>query len=220
MWLFAYKSYLHYRSSHNPMANINVYFGLALGVGLFWYGVPVIFTRDPNILLITYYLTTFFVQLSLLIVIWFVWFAILRNKIRLRMLMIPAILIVAAIMVLEVMTSGVTVDSSAIPVQYIDIFTVAVLKSIMYIGVGFSIGGFYLVQGAKQAQMRAKFRLVMFGLVFILISGATAWSSLVEHGRDTVAGSYVDIVMFIFFLLVIAIPMIRSRSLPNQPTQV
>lgn len=202
LYTFAWKSWRTYRRTKNPLAQIYVALGVTFGSGLFFFGVPALFTQDPQWLRYTYFLADFFVQLSLQVAIWLLWFLGLRNRIKLLHIYLVSIPFSSVLLTLQGLTSHVAVSYSPLMIVYTDQVPVLVLKSIIYISVAMPIGYFLIHQAPRQATGRAKLKSFIAGMTFILVGLAATSNNIFDQGSDTPLSATIVAIFFVVFFFV------------------
>lgn len=201
IYAFTLKSFLSYKRTKNPLARIYIWLGLTFGTGLLFYGLPGLITQNPHILRITYFTADGFVQLALQFGVWLLWFIGMRVHISLKYLLSCTVPISVATMIIEVLTSHVSVSHSPHLIVYTDKFPVLVLKSILYVVVALPIAYFLLKQVPNQANTRAKFQSFIAGMIFIIVCIAATSNNIFDKGSDTVQSSTELAIFFTIFLL-------------------
>ncbi len=206
VYTFGFRSLLAYRETGNQVAKI--YFGMtmAYGLGFFTYGILGVFTLDPNKLLISYVLGDLGVQIGIQFQVWLLWFIGLRNRLRLRYLLIASFSFSTILMILEAYTSKVSVSPSPLLFVSVDIPVVLVMKCILYIAICWPLGYFFLTQSRLQPTTRAKVTSISTGLLFLIVSGAAVLNSITSGGSDTYESSLIDAGIFLIFWIVNLIP--------------
>jgi hypothetical protein len=214
--VFGFRCYRNYQATRNPIAGSGAYIGLFICIAWFWFGVPVFFTRDPQILLVTYCINTTFIQLSYLAQAYLLWFLGLRSRVRLSVVMAVVAIWATINMIIEIMSSRVVVTGGLIPVQFIDTYPLAIVKSILYVGVSVPIGFLFIRLASKENVLKSKLRSIAIGLAFISVSCSKAWGNITAQGRDSVLTATVDIVMFSVLLIALLAPSVWNK-LRKQP---
>lgn len=202
LYTFALKSWLSYRRTHNPLAQMYYVLGLAFGTGLFFFGVPGLFTQNLHILRYTYFLADFFVQVSMQAALWLLWFLGLRSRLRLSYLYIMTIPFSAVLMTLQALTSQVSLSQSPYLIVYTDKPAVLILKSIIYLAVAMPIGYFLIRQVPSQISLRAKLKSLTAGMTFILVGLAATINNIFDKGSDTADSAIIVAGFFVIFLIV------------------
>jgi hypothetical protein len=201
VYAFSTKSILSYRRTKNPLAHIYSWLGFTFATGMLFYGLPGLITQNPHTIRYTYFLADIFVQLSLQFGIWLLWFIGMRVYISLKYLLALTVPLSIAIMIIEVLTSKVTISASPHLIIYTDMFIVLVLKSIIYILVALPLAYFLLKQVPNQATWRAKFQSFIAGMIFITVCLAATSNNIFDKGSDTVQSSMDLAIFFTIFLL-------------------
>lgn len=201
MYTFAFKSWISYRYTRNPLAQMYCVLGAAFGTALFFFGVPGLFTQDAHILRYTYFFADLFAQVTMQAGFWLLWFLGLRNHIRLDYLYLITIPFSAVLMTLQALTSNVAVSQSPYLIVYTDKPAVLILKSIIYVAVSLPIGYFFLRQVPRQTTLKAKVKTMMAGLTFIVICLAATSNNIFDKGSDTPESATIVSIFFVIFLL-------------------
>ncbi len=202
LYTFAWKSWRSYRWTKNPLARMYLVLGLTFGTGLFFFGVPGLFTQNLHILRYTYFLADLFVQISLQAALWLLWFLGLRNQVRLYYIYLVSIPFSAVLMTLQALTSQVGLSQSPYLIVYTDKPAVLILKSIIYLAVAMPIGYFLIHQVPSQVSLRAKLKSLMAGMTFILVGLAATINNIFDKGSDTADSAIIVAGFFIIFLIV------------------
>ncbi len=202
LYVFGLKSWRSYRRTKNPLARMYCALGLTFGTALFFYGVPGLLTQNLHILRVTYFLADLFVQISLQVQVWILWFLGMRNRIRLDYLYLVTIPFSTVLMTLQALTSHVGLTSSPYLITYVDKPAVLILKSIIYMGLAMPIGYFLIRQVPNQAVSSAKLKTLVSGLTFIIVGVAATYNNIFDKGSDTQQSAAVIGVFFTIFLLV------------------
>ena len=202
VFLFSWKSFLAYKESGNQIARIYFWLSMAFGIGFLAYALPPIFVRDENIIKITYILSEAGVQIGLLIQIWLLWFIGLRNKVRLRYLYAVGVPYSAAIILIEALTSTVTINPAPLLIAQSDITIALIMKYINFFVICWPLGYFFIVQAKLQPTTKARITSITTGLIFIIVSAG----AITAGGGDTVTSSLIDGIIFFFFIIINLIP--------------
>ncbi|MGH7194896.1 MAG: hypothetical protein ACREJM_15380 [Candidatus Saccharimonadales bacterium] len=201
LYTFSVKGWRSYRLTRNPLGQIYLVLGLTFGTALFFFGVPGLFTRDTHILRITYFFADLFVQITMQVGIWMLWFLGLRNRVRLDYIYLLTIPFSAILMTLQALTSEVAYSASQNLIIYSDRTSVLILKSIIYVAVAVPIGYFLLRQAPLQTSAKAKLKSFMAGMTFLVICVAATSNNIFDNGSDTPTSSAVVAVFFLIFFL-------------------
>lgn len=202
LYAFGFKSWRIHRLTKNPLAQMYYVIGATFGTALFFFGVPGLLTQNAHILRYTYFLADFFVQVSMQVGVWILWFLGLRNRVRLQSLYIFTVPFSVLSITLEVLTSHVGISRSPYLIVYADKPPVLLLKSIIYVAVAMPLGYFFLRQVPSQTSLRAKAKSLVAGLTFIVVCLAATSNNIFDSGSDTPTSATVVGGFFIFFLLV------------------
>lgn len=203
---FGLRSFFAYRESGNEIAKIYCGISLSFAVGFLLFGLPAVFTIDTTKLIKTYVLSEAFIQLGMQFQVWLLWFIGLRNRVRLRYLLLASGLMSASIVVIEAFTSRYKIMTNPLFFVSMDIPLALIMKSILYIAVCWPLGYFFIVQARHQASFRSKLTSYVTGLVFLIISAGAVASCITSGGGDTYSSSVIDSIVFIGFLVVNLIP--------------
>jgi hypothetical protein len=195
------KSRSSYRRTRNPLAQMYYWIGLSFGTGLFFFGVPGLFTQNLQVLSYSYFMADFFTQVTMQIGFWLMWFLGLRNRIRLRLLLAFTIPFSVVLMVLQGLTLRVELSQSPYLIEYLDQPPVLILKSIIYGAVSWPLGFFILRQAPSQLTLSAKIKSAALGLAFILVSTAAIINNVFERGGDTKESATIVAIFFVVFFL-------------------
>ena len=201
LYIFALKSWLSYRHTRNPLAQMYYMLGLAFGSGLFFFGVPGLFTQNPHILRYTYFSADFFIQLSLQVALWLSWFLGLRNRVRLRYILACTIPFSAVLLTIEVLTSRVSVSQSPHLIIYMDKPPVLIMKSIIYLLVALPLGYFLLRQVSSQTTLPARIKTFMASMTFIVVGLAATSNNVFDKGSDTAQSATIVAGFFVIFIV-------------------
>ena len=201
VYAFMIKSILSYRRTRNPIARIYIWLGLTFGTGLLFYGLPGLLTDNISILHYTYFVADIGVQLSLQFAVWLMWFLGMRLYVSLKYLLAVSLSLSFAIMIIEVMTSKVSISQSPHLIVYQDKLPVLILKSIIYVLVALPVGYFLLRQVPNQATAKAKIQSFISGLLFIIVCLAATSNNIFDKGSDTISSSTDLAIFFAVFLL-------------------
>lgn len=201
LYTFSIRSWRTYKRTQNPLAQMYSLISLTFGTALFFFGVPGLLTRDAHILLYTYFAADFFVQVTMQVGVWVLWFLGLRNSIFLRYLYLLTIPFSLVLLTWEVLTSHVSVSQSPYLIVYADKPPVLILKSIIYVAVALPIGYFLLRQVPKQVTWRAKLKSFTSGMIFIAVCLVATSNNIFDKGSDTPDSARTVLIVFIIFLL-------------------
>ncbi len=185
--------------------------GATFGTALFFFGVPGLLTQNTHILQYTYFSADFFVQVSMQVQIWILWFLGLRNRVRLRHIYAFTIPYSIVLITTEVLTSHVGISHSPALIVYEDHPPVLILKSIIYMAVAMPLGYFYLRQVPRQTTLQARAKSLVSGLTFIVVGLAATSNNVFDKGSDTPTSALIVMVFFVIFLLV-QLPRYRRRT--------
>lgn len=202
LYLFVIRSWRTYRITRNPLGQIYTILAFTFGTALFFFGVPALFTQDTHILRVTYFMADLFVQISMQVQVWALWFLGLRNHARLGYIYMVTIPFSAVIMTLQAMTSHVTVSQSPLLVLYSDETAVLILKSIIYVAIALPIGYLLIREAPRQVSMKAKAKSFVAGMTFIVIGLAATFNNIFDNGSDTPGSAAVVLTFFIIFVVV------------------
>jgi len=210
-WQFAIKALFSYRSSNNPLARIYGLLGVSLGTALFFFGVPALLTNNVHTLKYTYFLADLFVQVTIQLEVWLLWFIGLRTNVKLRNLLVVTIPFSTVLLSAQLLTSYVTISTKPNLVIYTDKPLVLALKSIIYMAIALPLGYFFLKQIPNQPSFRAKAKTLFSGLIFIILSSAATSNNILDKGSDTTTSATILGIFFALFLIVNLLP----RSSPT-----
>ena len=213
LYIFVFRSWRTYRVTRNPLAQIYTLLALTFGTALFFFGVPALFTQNTHILRYTYFLADLFVQISMQVQVWALWFLGLRNYVRLDYIYMVTIPFSAVLMTLQAMTSHVSVSYSPYIITYSDQPVVLVLKSIIYVTIALPIGYLLLRQVPKQTSLKSKAKSLVAGMTFIVICLAATSNNIFDKGSDTPGSAAVVLTFFIVFVVV---QLIRPAHRPGR----
>lgn len=201
LYTFGFKSWRSWRRTANPLARMYYTLGAVFGTALFFFGVPGLLTQDTHILRYTYFSADFFVQVSMQVQVWILWFLGLRNRIRLRHLYLVTIPFSILSITLEVLSSHVGISQSPYLIVYADKLPVLVLKSIIYVTIAMPLGYFLIRQAPRQTTLRAKAKSFTGGMIFIGVCLAATSNNIFDKGSDTRSSAITVMVFFTIFLL-------------------
>jgi len=201
LYAFVFRSFFNYKRTKNPLARIYTWLSLVFGTGLLFFGLPGLLTQNPHILRYTYFTADGFMQLSMQLGVWLIWFLGLRTYVKLRYLLAITIPFSLVSLTTEVLTSNVTVSRSPHLIVYTDHFPVLLMKSIIYLAVAMPIGFFLLRQVPNQTSVSAKLKSLVAGLMFIIVALAAVSNNIFDKGSDTVQSATDLAVFFTVFLL-------------------
>jgi len=201
LYTFSFKSWRTYIRTRNPLARMYSTLSLTFGTALLFFGLPGLITQDPHIIRYTYFSADFFVQISMQIQVWILWFLGMRNLIRLGYLYVLTIPFSIVLLTLEVLTSHVGVSQSPYLIVYSDKPPVLILKSIIYVTIAMPIGYFLLRQAPRQPNWRAKVKSLASGMFFISVCLAATSNNIFDKGSDTPGSARTLLVVFFIFLL-------------------
>ncbi|HEX5743884.1 MAG TPA: hypothetical protein VFX84_00310 [Candidatus Saccharimonadales bacterium] len=202
LYIFAFRSWRSHRITGNPLARMYYVLGLTFGTALFFFGVPALVTLDTRILRYSYFFADLFVQISMQVQVWLLWFLGLQRRVRLDYLYLATIPFSAILMTLQATTSQVAISLSPYLVVYTDEPVVLALKSIIYVAIALPIGYFLLRQAPQQTSFRAKLKSFVGGMTFIVICLAATSNNIFDKGSDTPASAAVVLSFFIIFIIV------------------
>lgn len=177
---------------------------LLMGTSFFFFGVPNLFSQDPNVLIKTYYLADLFAQLGIIAQTRLLWFIGFKNKISWLVILVPVALWSLSIMLLEtrLIPSHVVVDTNARLVLYIDQPAVLYMKSILYMVVAYPISYFFIRQGFTQKVLKAKINSIAAGMVFLFVATSSIQNALFSNGGDTKTTAITNTILFLLFQVV------------------
>jgi hypothetical protein len=201
LYVFVFKSFFTYKRTKNPLARIYTWLSLIFGTGLLFFGLPGLLTQNPHILHYTYFVADGFIQLSMQLGIWLIWFLGLRTYVKLRYLLAMSVPFSLVLLTTEVLTSNVTLSKSPNLIVYTDHFPVLLMKSIIYIAVAIPIGFFLLRQVPHQTTLSSKLKSLVAGLMFIIVCIAAVSNNIFDKGSDTVQSATELAIFFTIFLL-------------------
>lgn len=214
LYTFAFKSWRSYRRTRNPLGRMYYVLGLAFGTALFFFGVPGLFTQDPAILRYTYFAADFFVQVSMQVQVWLLWFLAFRNHVRLRSLLLVTVPFSAILLTSEVLMSHVSISQSPYLVVYADQPLTLILKSIIYMSIAMPLGYFLIRQVPNQTTLQAKAKTFIGGMTFIVVGLAATSNNVFDKGSDTAQSATIVAVFFVvFFLIQLLRPPSRTTTL-------
>lgn len=202
LYLFVIRSWRSYRVTRNPLAKIYTILSFTFGTALFFFGVPALFTQDTHILRVSYFMADLFVQISMQVQVWALWFLGLRSRVRLDYIYMVTIPFSAVLMTLQAMTSSVSVSQSPFLVLYTDKPAVLIMKSIIYVSIALPIGYLLIREAPKQTSMKAKAKSFVAGMTFIVIGLAATSNNVFDNGSDTPGSAAVVLTFFIIFVVV------------------
>lgn len=211
LYVFAFKSSINYRRTKNPLARIYTWLSFVFGTGLLFFGLPGLLTQDAHILRYTYFMADGFIELSMQLAVWLLWFLGFRTHIKLRYLLAVTVPFSIALLVTEVLTSNVSISHSPHLIVYTDHFPVLLMKSIIYTVVSFPVGFFLLRQVPNQTTLSAKVKSLAAGLMFIIVALAAVSNNIFDKGSDTVQSASELAVFFTLFLVVQLVSRRASR---------
>lgn len=211
LYTFSFNSWRAYQQTKSLLSRMYCVLSLTFGTGLLLFGAPGLFTQDIHILRYTYFSADFFVQASMQIQVWILWFIGLRDHIMLKWLLACTVPFSIVSMALEVMTSRVSVSQSPHLIVYLDKPPVLILKSIIYVVIAMPLGYFLLQQAPAQVTRRAKVKSATAGMVFIVVCLAATSNNIFDKGSDTVSSSFTVLIFFVIFLLA-QLPRPRARQ--------
>lgn len=214
VYRFGIKGYRSYRKSKNPLSKIYGFLGLTLGTSLFFYGVPILITINADIIKYTYFIGDLFAQIAMQINIWLLWFIVFRYRVRLRNILIFSVPYSVILLAIQLKTSYITYSYNPLIVGYNDHTSLIILKSIIYIGVAWPLGFFFLHQLPSQPDLLTKFKSLIIGGMFILISGIATYQEITDKGADTYNSALFSLVIFLVFLAGSLIPKSKNKPLP------
>src|SRR5665213_159740 len=201
LYTFSFKSWRSYRRTKTLLAQMYYVLGTTFGTALLFFGVPGLLTQDTRILLYTYFVADFLVQISMQVQVWILWFIGLRNRARLKTLLTFTLPVSVLSITLEVLTSSVSVSQSPHLVVYTDRTPVLILKSIIYMTIAIPLGYFFLRQVPRQTTRQAKIKLIASGMFFIIVCLAATSNNIFDKGSDTPSSAITVMVFFVIFLL-------------------
>lgn len=212
LYTFSWKSWRSHQRTRNPLARMYYILGLTFGTGLFFFGVPGLITLNLHVLRTTYFMADLFVQVSLQVALWILWFLGLRNRLRLGAIYLVTVPYSLALMILQGLTSHVAISQTPFLIDYADKPAVLIMKSIIYMAVAMPIGYFLIRQVPLQTSSRAKLKALMGGMTFIVVGLAATYNNVFDRGSDTASSATVVAGFFIIFLLV---QLLRPTRGPN-----
>lgn len=201
VYAFTIKSTLSHRRTKNPVARIYSWLGFWFATGMLFYGAPGFFTNDISVLKHTYFVADICIQTSMQFGVWLAWFIGLRSYISLKYLLGISIPLSILTMIIEYSTSMVHVSQNPHLLQYTDIFTLLVLKTITYTLVGLPLAVLLLRQVPNQTTLRSKFQSLVSGLIPVIVVGAAVSDNIFSKGSDTVESSIELIIFFTVFFV-------------------
>jgi hypothetical protein len=204
---FGLRSLKSHKENLNPIAKIYGYVGITLGIAFFFYGIPALLTNNTSALKYTMLSADVFVQLSMQILVWLMWFLGLRNYMKLRYLLTISGVYSLILLVYEAFTGHVTITSSPhYIVNYIDKPLVLIMQGVIYISLALPLGYYFLLQVPKQTNLNAKLKNFMNAMIFFFVSIAATSNNIFDKGGDTESSALVLGIFFIVFLIVSFIP--------------
>ncbi|HVE81074.1 MAG TPA: hypothetical protein VNA68_03000 [Candidatus Dormibacteraeota bacterium] len=204
LFFFALRSYRNHQETKNPVAWMYFLLGAPIAVAFFLYGIPPMLSKDPDVVIQTYYLADMFVMISMIAQSRLMWFIGLKNRIRYAWVALPTIMLTLTILLLEFGTSKAAFGNNL--TLYTDIEPVLYAKSLLYLLICFPIGYFFIHQGALNPETRAKAKSIITGVAFILVSAAAISSSLLQQGSDTHESAISNFFVFLLFLIINTLP--------------
>ena len=201
LYSFSFNSWLAYKETRSLLSRMYYLLSLTFATGLVFFGVPGLLTHDVHILRYAYFAADSFVQISMQIQVWMLWFLGLRNHIRLGWLLAITIPVSVLSLTIEALTSHVSVSRSPDLVLFLDKPPVLILKSLIYVSIALPLGYFLLRQVPSQISRRAKIKSSAAGLFFIVVCLAATTNNIFDKGSDTVSSARTVLVFFVIFLL-------------------
>lgn len=201
LYVFTFRSWRTYLRTRNPLARMYCILSGAFGTALFFFGVPGLLTRDTGVLLYTYFTADFFVQVSMQIQVWILWFLGMRYRVPLKYLYLITIPLSIASITTEILSSNVSVSQSPYLIVYSDKPPVLIMKSIIYVTIALPLGYFLIRQAPRQVTWRAKVKSLASGMIFIAVCLAATSNNVFDKGSDTPGSAKTLLVVFIVFLL-------------------
>jgi hypothetical protein len=202
LYIFSVRGLRSYRITRNPLARMYSVLGITFGTALFFFGVPALLTQDLRVLRYSYFFADLFVQISMQVQVWLLWFLGLQRRARLDYLYLMTIPFSAVLMTLQAMTSHVEISRSPYLVVYTDKPAVLILKSIIYVAIALPIGYFLIRQAPRQTSFRPRVKSFIAGMTFIVICLAATSNNIFDKGSDTPASATVVLTFFIIFAVV------------------
>ncbi|HVX57647.1 MAG TPA: hypothetical protein VHA37_08010 [Candidatus Saccharimonadales bacterium] len=216
VYTFSVRSWRTYHLTQNPLARIYTVFGLTFGTALLFFGLPGLLSQNIHLLRYTYFLADLFVQISLQVALWLLWFLGLRAYLRLDYLYLVTVPFSAVLMTLQALTSQVQISRSPYLIIYTDRPVVLILKSVIYVVVAVPLGYFLLKQVPRQSSFKSKLKSFMAGMGFFIICAAATSNNIFDKGSDTQGSSAI---LCAFFVVLFLAQLLRPVSKPPRRRQ-
>ncbi len=202
--LFGLRATANYKRLHSPLSLYFAISGYSAFIAFFLYSVPSIFTSDKDILLLVNIVGDFFLYVMFVTQVVILHYLILKNKIALSIVLVPAI-IIASIGWLShcygYIVGGVSVQNGTFEYQLP--LLANIVQSLFLITV-FMVGVFMLFRIKQQTEYRARLGLLGIGILYILSAiGGSLNVILSGESNDSPAIMLSYIIGFMLFIFVL-----------------
>lgn len=214
--LFGLRATANYKRLHSPLSLYFAISGYSAFIAFFLYSVPSIFTSDKDILLLVNIVGDFFLYVMFVTQVVILHYLILKNKIALSIVLVPAI-IIASIGWLShcygYIVGGVSVQNGTFEYQLP--LLANIVQSLFLITV-FMVGVFMLFRIKQQTEYRARLGLLGIGILYILSAiGGSLNVILSGESNDSPAimlSYIIGFMLFIFVLITARVLNTRNRK--------
>lgn len=210
---YSWRLWLSYKTSGNHLSKLFAQLNLIVALALGAMSLPVYFTLDLNVLRWWLRLSDALIYVIFIHQSRIIWFIGLKNKLAYGWLLTPVILLSAISWYLQFQGAELTLARDLL--LYVDPPLVSYLHvALMFLAVlpagplFFRIG--YQARRAGQSWLAA-LKSYAIGLAYLTLGGGYVVTSLLTHGADTVASSWLTIISVVIIFFVIAIPPLKSR---------
>jgi len=203
--LFGLRGVANYKKLHSPLSLYFSISGFSVSLAFFFYSVPLIFTDDQTVLLVVNIIGDFFLYVMFVYQVVILHYLVFKNKISLKVLMVPVI-IIAAIGWLShcygYIVNGVSVVDGLFEYQ---LPLISNIIQILFLMVVLMVGIFMILRIKQQTDYRARLGLLGIGILYIL-SGLGGSLNVVLSGESNnspaiIVSYIVGFTLFIFVLI-------------------
>lgn len=214
--LFGLRATANFKRLHSPLSLYFAISGYSACIAFFLYSVPLIFTSNTDILLIVNIIGDLFLYIMFVTQVVILHYLILKNKIALSVLLVPAI-IIAVIGWLShcygYIKSGISVQNGSFEYQ---LPLLANIVQSLFLIIVFMVGVFMLIRIKQQTEYRARLGLLGIGILYILSAiGGSLNVVLSGESNNSPAIIISYIIGFLLFIFVLITARVLNPKLNN-----
>lgn len=215
--LFGLRATANFKRLHSPLSLYFAISGYSAFIAFSLWSIPVIFTANINILLIVNIIGDFFLYVMFVMQVVILHYLILKNKIELKFLLAPAIILALLGWLAHCygyIVGGVSIQNGTFEYQLP--LLANIIQSIFLITV-FLVGVFMLVRIKQQSEYRGRFVLLGIGILYILYAiGGSLNVILSGSSNDSPAIILSYIIGFTLFIFVFIAVRVLTPKIINK----